>query len=101
MSRTDTALKPLVENSSSAAARIASRRLGLRAAPSWLKDLRTIFVLSYKRSGHVNENCGRWYWSAGNATGVARRQALESGGLGVQRAGQRRKRKGVCASCCV
>jgi len=31
MSRTETALKPLVENSSSAAARIASRKFGLRA----------------------------------------------------------------------
>src|SRR5258708_29752823 len=62
MSGTERALKPFVENSSSGAVRIASRKFGLREAPSWLRDLRTIFVLSYKRSGHVNDNSGRWYW---------------------------------------
>src|SRR6476646_9859025 len=56
MSRTDTALNPLVANNSSAAARIASRRFGLRAAGSLTGDLRTIFVLSYKRSGRVNKD---------------------------------------------
>src|SRR5258708_28298388 len=61
MSGTERALKPFVENSSSAAVRIASRKFGLREAPSWLRDLRTIFVLSYKRSGHVSDNLGRWY----------------------------------------
>src|SRR4051812_18901622 len=39
MSRIETALKPLVENSSSAAARIASRRFGLRAAAVLPTDL--------------------------------------------------------------
>src|SRR3984893_3319114 len=37
MSRTDTALKPLVENNSSAAHKIASRRFGLRAAAGFLR----------------------------------------------------------------
>jgi hypothetical protein len=41
MSRTETALKPLVANSSSAAARIASRMFGLRAV-SLLVGLRTM-----------------------------------------------------------
>src|SRR6516225_9951870 len=64
MSRTDTALKPLVENSSSAAMRIASRKFGLRAVASGVEGLRTIFVPSYKRTGHVNENRGRCYGTA-------------------------------------
>src|SRR5438445_9504555 len=42
MSRTETALKPLVANNSSAAHRIASRRFGLRAAKSLLVDLLAI-----------------------------------------------------------
>src|SRR5215475_5399595 len=66
MSRTDTALKPLVENSSSAAMRIASRKFGLRAVASGVEGLRTIFVPSYKRSGHVNENRGRCCGTAGS-----------------------------------
>src|ERR1700759_2461643 len=56
MSRTETALKPLVENNSSAAARIASRKFGLRAAASFLVGRRTIlFVHMYKRSGPGNK----------------------------------------------
>src|ERR1700733_457052 len=43
MSRTDTALKPLVENNSSAAHRIASRKLGLRVEASSLSDWPVIF----------------------------------------------------------
>jgi len=46
MSRTDTALKPLTENSSSAAARIASRMLGLRIFS--LSGLFIAFVHMYK-----------------------------------------------------
>src|SRR5262245_52131316 len=61
MSRTDTALKPFVENSSSATVRIASRRFGLRAVASGVEGLGIIFVLSYKKSGQVNNNRGRWY----------------------------------------
>src|ERR1700722_1487335 len=37
MSRTDTALKPLVENNSSAAHKTASRRFGLRVAAGFLR----------------------------------------------------------------
>src|SRR5690348_12770824 len=55
MSRTETALKPLVANNSSAAARIASRIFGLRRTDFLLGERETIlFVLMYKRSGPVN-----------------------------------------------
>src|SRR5439155_17941814 len=49
MSRTDTALKPLVENSSSAAHRIASRMFGLREPASVLVDLLAMICTSVQK----------------------------------------------------
>src|SRR5215471_17329923 len=61
MSRTETAVKPLIENSSSAAARIASRRFDLRDAASLGADLSTMsFVRMYKRRGPVNKKFVHW-----------------------------------------
>src|SRR5713226_9632993 len=53
MSRTETALKPLVANNSSAAHKIASRRLGLRVAAFLLADLWTMIctIVQKIRSG--------------------------------------------------
>src|SRR3954466_12395175 len=56
MSRIDTALKPCVENSSSAALRMASRMLGFRVI-GFAFRFRT-FVHLYKLSGPVNKHLG-------------------------------------------
>src|ERR1700752_4766784 len=56
---TETALKPLVENSSSAAARMASRMFGLRIFS--LSGLVMTFVRMYKLDGPVNNNLSQLY----------------------------------------
>src|ERR1700686_5148372 len=57
MSRTDTALKPFVENSSSAAHRIASRKLGLRAADSSLADGQTMICTNVQIIRSSQQTC--------------------------------------------
>src|SRR4051794_33971973 len=60
MSRIETALKPLIENNSSAAHNIASRAFGLRVAEASLvlAPPTILFILSYKLLGLVNGENG-------------------------------------------